>query len=190
MLTGVCGFYGLKLAAPEFFKSRVSDPSDLYARIAQHKQTLQLFLGHPFNGVGLGNYPQAAMSIPSATYRGVDSVGSAHNTLGALLADTGVTGFIPFVLAQIFLFRAFWRLRKHGSPQAVLASTFFLYVFLSYWVTGVMLTSGYYSDINLWYCFVVGVLYKFAALGSGQREVWLRQTTLVRRSMDLSPSTA
>jgi hypothetical protein len=26
-----------------------------------------------------------------------------------------------------------------------------------------MLTSGYYSDLNLWYLFVTAVLYKFAA---------------------------
>lgn len=162
VLSGIAGFYSLQHIAPEFFKARVSDPSDLYARIAQTRQTWDLFLTHPFNGVGLGNYPDAALALPDASYHGVDSVGSAHNTLGAIFADTGLSGFVPFVVAQMFLFQAFWKLRKRATPQAVLASTFFLYVFIAYWVTGLMLTSGYYSDLNLWYLFAIGLLYKFA----------------------------
>jgi len=165
ILLGTAAFFSLRQMAPEFFVKRVSDPSDLYSRIAQQEQTLDLFLSHPVNGVGLGNYMEAASDLPDRSYRGAGSVGSPHNILGAILAETGLSGFVPFLLAQVYFLRAFWTLRKRPSPHTILATTFFLYVFLSYWISGLMLTSGYYSDLNYWYLFVSAALYKFAITG-------------------------
>jgi O-antigen ligase len=162
VLAGGAGLTFLRFTVPEFFQSRVSDMSDLYARIAQYKQTWALFRSYPLNGVGLANYATVADNVPSAYYRGVESVGSAHNTLASILVDTGLVGFLGYFLAQVFFFRAFWRLHLHGTPQAKFASRFALYIFLSYWITGMMLTSGYYSDLNLWYLFAMVVIYKFA----------------------------
>jgi len=162
VLLGMSGLLWFKKLAPDMFDYRVSDPSDVYARIAQQKQTLEMFLANPMSGVGWGNYIDAAYSFSDASYKGVYSVGSAHNTLGALLAETGILGVVPFIAAQFLLFRFFWRLRRSGTHDARLASNFLVYVFLAYWITGVSLTSGYYSDINMWYLFVLAVLCKFA----------------------------
>jgi len=161
-LAGGASFALLHVAFPEFFQSRVSDISDLYGRIAQYNQTWVLFKSYPLNGVGLANYATVADSVPSAYYRGVESVGSAHNTLASILVDTGLVGFLGYFLAQVYFFTAFWRLHLLGTPQAKLATRFALYIFLSYWFTGMMLTSGYYSDLNLWYLFTMAVVYKFA----------------------------
>jgi hypothetical protein len=38
---------------------------------------------------------------------------------------------------------------------------YFLYIFLSYWVSGLSLTSGHYGDLNLWYLLTLAVLYKY-----------------------------
>jgi O-antigen ligase len=156
------GVLWVKVNAPELYEDRISDASNFYARVAQQKQTWRLFLAKPINGVGLGNYPSAAAALGDTSFRGVYSVGSAHNTLGNIFAETGLTGLIPFVLSQIFLCRAFWNLRKRGLPRAALAARFFLYVFLGYWISGLMLTSGYYSDLNFWFVFVIAVLYRVA----------------------------
>jgi O-antigen ligase len=161
-LAGVAGIAFLRVTAPDFFQYRVSDMSDLYARIAQYKQTWTLFESYPLRGVGLANYATVADNVPAAYYRGVESVGSAHNTLASILVDTGMVGFLGYFLAQVYFFRAFWRLRLQGTPQAKLASRFALYIFMSYWITGLMLTSGYYSDMNLWYLFAMAVIYKCA----------------------------
>ncbi len=160
-LAAVAGMLFLRATAPVFFESRISDMSDLYARVAQYEQTWALFKSHPINGVGLANYANAAENVPAAYYRGVESVGSAHNTMASILVDTGITGFVTYFLSQIFFFLGFWRLRR-GTPATALASRFALYIFLSYWITGMMLTSGYYSDLNLWYLFSCAIVYKFA----------------------------
>jgi len=165
MLLGIAALFSLRQTAPELFENRVSDSSNLYSRIAQQKQTLDLFLSHPVNGVGVGNYMEAASDLSGHFYRGAASVGAPHNILGSILAETGLSGFVPFLLAQVYFFRAFWTLRRRPSPDTILATTFFLYVFLSYWINGLSLTSGYYSDLNYWYLFVSAALYKFAMTG-------------------------
>jgi len=162
LIGGMVVLLWFKKTAPDIFEYRVTNPSDIYARIAQQKQTLEMFLANPINGVGWGNYIDAAYSFSDVSYKNVYSVGSAHNTLGALLAETGALGFMPFMAAQFLLVRFFWRLRRHGTRDTVLASNFCAYVFLAYWITGMSLTSGYYSDLNMWYMFVVAVLCKYA----------------------------
>ena len=165
LIFGTTSMLWFKKLAPDVFEYRVSDPSDVYARVAQQKQTLDMFLANPINGVGWGNYIDAAYKFSDVSFKGVYSVGSAHNTLGAILAETGILGFVPCIAAQFFLLRSFWRLRRHGTQDAVLASNFGIYVFLAYWITGVSLSSGYYSDINMWYLFVIAVLWRFALTG-------------------------
>jgi O-antigen ligase len=144
------------------FEYRISDPSDVYARIAQQQQAWKLFLAHPLVGVGYGNYMEAAYNFPTVSYKGVDSVDSAHNTLGSILVEAGLSALVPFVAAQFVVVAAFWRLRLRRTPEARLTITLFAYVFLTYWITGVSLTSGYYSDLNMWYMFVLAFMYKFA----------------------------
>lgn len=156
------GLVALRQAVPTLFEARVSDTSDLYSRIAQQKQTLEMFSQHPVNGVGMGKYNEVASGLATAYFHGAYSVGWAHNNLGAIVAETGLMGFIPYVLAQVFLFQAFWTLRKRSHPDITLATSFFLYLFLTYWINGLLLTSGYDSYVNLWYFFLIAVLYKFA----------------------------
>jgi TonB family protein len=187
ILIVAASFLLLRMAAPELFTRRVADLGDLYARIAQQKQTLDMFRSNPINGVGLANYSQGAAQLPDAFYTGVASVGWAHNNLAAVLAETGLTGFVPYLLAQLYFFRSFWTLRKRRSPDAILAATFFLYVFFSYWINGLMLTSGYESDLNFWYLFVTAVLYKFAV--TGRAELCIPEP-LHPRLLNLRPLTA
>jgi hypothetical protein len=161
-LLGTAGFLYFERRAPEMFEYRISDPSDVYARIAQQQQAWKLFLAHPLVGVGYGNYMEAAYNFPTVSYKGVDSVDSAHNTLGSILVEAGLSALVPFVAAQFVVVAAFWRLRLRRTPEARLTITLFTYVFLTYWITGVSLTSGYYSDLNMWYMFVLAFMYKFA----------------------------
>ena len=96
-----------------------------------------------------------------AFYDGIQSVDRPHNTLGAILAETGVLGFVPYVTAQVALFLAFWQLRRRRSQNAQ-AWTYFLYIFLGYWINNMTLASGYTSDLNLWFIFSIALLYKFS----------------------------
>jgi hypothetical protein len=154
-------FLLLRIAIPEAFEDR-TDPENLYGRIAQQQQTFAIFLDHPINGVGLNNFHDVAGTDKyTRGYKGVESVDYPHNNLGAVLVETGLAGFVPFVCSQVLFFTAFWRLRRESSPNARLAWKAFLFIFICYWINGMSLTIAYFSDLNLWYMLVLSVLYKY-----------------------------
>ncbi len=154
-------FLFLRIVIPEAFEDR-TDPGNFYARVAQQQQTLAIFMDHPINGVGLNNFNDIAQGDKyTRTYKGTDSVDFPHNNLGAVLAETGLTGFIPFVMSQVLFFGAFWKLRQEKSAHAKLAWKTFLFIFLCYWINGMSLAIAYYGDLNLWYMLVLCVVYKY-----------------------------
>jgi O-antigen ligase len=155
------GVLALQLALPIVFEER-ADPLTFYARVAQEKQTLMLFMTHPINGVGLNNFNTAAQNGQSAYYQSGEALDFPHNNLGAVLAETGLTGFLPFVASQVLFVSAFWKLRQVDSRDSKLVWKMFLFLFLVYWINGMALTIAYFEDLNLWYMFVMAALYKFA----------------------------
>jgi len=154
----------VRLALPAVFEER-SDPMNVYGRIAQQGQTAMMFLDNPVNGVGLANFQDAAQKSGKymVYYQGVRSVDSAHNNLGQILAETGLTGFVPYVIAQVLLFVAFFRIRKTNPPDTAIAWQMALYIMLGYFINGMSLTSGYAPALNMWFMFSLAVIYKYAA---------------------------
>jgi O-antigen ligase len=126
-------------------------------------------------------------------YNGIQSVDSPHNTLGGILSETGIVGFVPYVFSQCLLVVAFLRLKRKGGPEATVLWKYFLYVFLGYWISGLTLASGYSSDLNLWFMFVCMAMYKYAATGKNLRIATFPRNSgsqaVARPSMPLRAST-
>src|SRR5205807_10544706 len=78
--------------------------------------TLSLHDALPISVVGVGffNFNNYVVGEPrySAAYEGVSSVDWPHSNLAAVLAETGVLGFLPYVMMHFLLLAAMWRLRK------------------------------------------------------------------------------
>lgn len=149
---------------PDLYEERMASSENVYGRLAQQKQNLKIFLADPMIGVGLNNYHEyASHKAQTATsFEGVEALEYPHSNLGAVLAETGLVGFLPYAASQVLLVVAFWKLRARRTECSSLVQRFSLYVFLSYWISGLALTSGYSSDLNLWYMFSLAVLYKYA----------------------------
>jgi len=155
-------FLIVRLALPGVFEERTSS-MNVYGRIAAYKQLTAIFLDHPLTGVGLNNFADAAQNSKYVTYaEESESVDSPHSSLGGILAETGLIGTLPFVLSQVTLVYAFLKLRQVGSRDSKQARRVSLYILLCYWVNGLTLTIIYSPDLNIWYLFVLAVLYKFA----------------------------
>jgi len=160
----ILAFAGLiflpKIFAPDMFEDR-SSGQNVYGRIAQLDQSFQVFLDHPILGVGFYNFGSVVTGEPRyvASYQGVNSVDSPHNNLTQVLAETGILGFVPYMIAHVLLLRAMWQLRR-SSLSGSLAWKFCFYMFLAYWTTGLTESSGY-SPLNLLYVFAFTVSYKF-----------------------------
>jgi O-antigen ligase len=84
-----------------------------------------------------------------------------HNNLTQILAETGILGFVPYVMTHLLLLGTMWQLRR-SSDSGSLVWKYYVYMFLTYWITGLSESSGYDSFLNLWYVFVTTVCFKYA----------------------------
>jgi hypothetical protein len=161
---------GAARLAPAAYSDR-SNPDNFYVRLAEQKQIFSVFLDHPFFGVGYYNFADVATKTNryGAEYNGIQSVDTPHNTLGGILSETGIVGFVPYVLAQCLLVVAFLKLKRSGITAGAAVWKYFLYVFLGYWISGFTLASGYSSDLNLWFMFVCMAMYKYAVTGESSK---------------------
>ncbi len=152
--------------APEVFEDR-SRAENAYARVAEYEQSFRVFLDHPVLGVGFLNFNSYVTGEPRyvASYRGVPSVDTPHSNLAQVLTETGILGFVPYVMAHLLLLKAMWQLHQLNSSGCVVWK-YSVYMFLAYWLTGLTEGSGY-SPVNLWYMFAIAVSYKYALTEPG-----------------------
>jgi O-antigen ligase len=148
--------------APDMFEDR-SRGENVYGRVAQYEQSLQVFLDHPVLGVGFSNYHNFVVGELRylESYKGISSLDSPHSNLAAVLSETGILGFVPYVVAHLLLLAAVFQLRRWSSSGHRVWK-YCLYIFLTYWISGLSLAAGYEAPLNLWYVFAMIVCYKYA----------------------------
>ena len=150
-----------RVFAPDMFEDR-SKTENMYGRLAQFEQSLRVFADYPVLGVGFQNFNNFVVGDGRylTSYNGVSSLDWTHNTPAQILTETGILGFVPYVMAHFLLLRAMWQLRE-SSSYGYLAWKYYVYLFLSYWITGLTESSGF-SPLNLWYMFATAVFCKYA----------------------------
>jgi O-antigen ligase len=156
---------------PQSMIENRSSSGNVYGRVAQFEASLRVIEDHPLLGVGFANFGKFVMGEPRyvASYDGVSSVGTPHNNLTEALAETGILGFVPYVMIQVLLSMAMWQLRRSSSSGS-LVWRYYIYVFLSFWITG-LTESTAFSPLTVWYVFVVAVFYKYAMTGPDSRHL-------------------
>ena len=154
--------FAARVLVPAVFQDR-SDSDNWYARIAQSEQSLKVFAAHPVLGVGYSNfnYAVAGNSQYLASYEGVNSVDWPHSNIGSALTETGILGFLPYIIMHVLLILALWRLSR-TSGAGRLVWKYLLYMVLVYWMTGLTESSGFEAPVNVWYIFAIAVCYKYA----------------------------
>jgi hypothetical protein len=157
-----------KLHDPRLYEERVAQPDNFYQRLAQQEETLRVVSEYPLFGVGVGLYHDVAASDPRymTIWKGIQSMNTPHNILMTVLGEQGLVGLFCYLAAQGFLIRAMWKIRK-VYPPGWLA---FLYCVLVYVVIGLDFATVYFSDINLFYVFLLGILYQIQATIAHKQE--------------------
>jgi O-Antigen ligase len=158
-----------KLHDPRLYDDRVARPNNFYQRVAQQQETLRVVTQYPVFGVGIGLYHDVAASDPrySTRWEGIQSMNIPHNVVMTVLAEEGIIGFLCYIAAQAFLIRGMWKIR-HAYPPGWLA---FLYCILIYVLIGLDFATVYFSDINLFYVFVLGILYQMQVRIARKEEI-------------------
>jgi O-antigen ligase len=158
-----------RILDPRLYDDRVSSPDNAYQRVAQHMETLRVVDEYPLFGVGFGLYHDVASQNPRymVMWKGFESMNFPHNVLMTVLSEEGIVGLLFYILAQVFLFRAMWKIRK-AYPAGWLA---FLYCFLIYVLIGLDFAILSFSDINLFYVFILGTIYQHQIRTAREQEL-------------------
>jgi O-antigen ligase len=162
MLLAVIGILALGRLAPS---KRLTNPRNVIGRLATWESAIGITLDNPVVGVGLANYQwafdqryfwsdaeaEALLETPAAD--------SPHSNLLWIAAELGVIAFLLYAVANVYLFLIGWRaLRRAQTVGARAAAAGFIALFMAYWVPGLTLASAYYSDANLYFFFLMGLL--------------------------------
>jgi hypothetical protein len=152
------GAVAARILNPRLYDDRVARPDNVYQRLAQDRETLRVVGEYPLFGVGFNLYHDVTSRDPRylSRWRGIESMNFPHNALMTVLSEEGIVGLLLYVSAQVFLIRAMWRMRE-VYPPGWLA---FLYCVLIYVLIGIDYATVYYSDINLFYIFTLGIYFQ------------------------------
>jgi O-antigen ligase len=114
------------------------DLSSLGIRIQQYVGGVIMALDHPLFGIGGSNYPYVAPAygLPGKVVSGLPF--PLHNTYIAILAETGVPGFLCYILTFGLVLLTGWRLFVERTAQRV---------FLS----GIVAAIIGYAAVSFWY---------------------------------------
>jgi len=155
----------LTLRSAPALGSRLIDPRSAFGRLATWQAAAEIAFENPMFGVGLGNYAdyfdQSHYYSDEAPEEVIETkaVNSPHSNLLWIAAELGLAGFVLYIAANVFLFLIGWRALKAATDrQQAVASSCYLALVLAYWISGLTLASGYYSDLNLYFLFLLGAL--------------------------------
>jgi O-antigen ligase len=158
---------GLGSAALGWFAAgkRLTNPRNVIGRLATWESAVGITLDNPVGGVGLANYQWAFdqryfySDTEAEALLDTTAADSPHSNLLWVAAEMGVVAFLLYVIANAYLFLIGWRaLRRAQSGGARAAAAAFIALFVAYWLPGLTLASGYYSDVNLYFFFLMGLL--------------------------------
>lgn len=158
-------FVAQSLSGAGRFEGRLADPRSAYGRLATWRAATAVALENPLVGVGLtnyGDYYHRKYSWAGETreaFLDTRAADSPHSNPLSIAAELGVIGLVLYLAANAYLVLLGYRGLKSASDGKQRARAIcYLALVLAYWIPGLTLSSGYYSDLNLYFFFMLGVL--------------------------------
>jgi O-antigen ligase len=156
---------GLAVINPSGSGSRLANPRSVFGRLATWKAAAQVAVDNPVFGVGLANYADYYdeshyySDEPPEEVLATKAAQSPHSNLLWIASELGLPGLLLYIAANLYLFLMGWRaLKRSRDSTHRIAASCFLAIVVAYWIPGLVLASGYYSDLNLYFLFLLGAL--------------------------------
>jgi O-antigen ligase len=153
------------LSASASLSQRLGSLHNLYGRLATWEAAARIAAENPLLGVGITNYGEYFRAKYFEGERPVESIIEARAALSPhsnpmwVAAEVGALAFALYLVANVYIFvmgaRALKR-AEDGRQRA--AAACFIALAVAYWLPGLTLTSGIYSDLNLYFFFLLGLL--------------------------------
>ncbi|MEK6320287.1 MAG: O-antigen ligase family protein [Acidobacteriota bacterium] len=157
-------------SAPSLIGDRLTDLRSAYGRLATWKAAAEIVFDNPVLGVGLANYADYYDAThyysdePPEEVLETKAGGSPHSNVLWIGAELGLTGLALYIAANAYLFLMGWRaLKRAADSRQRTAASCLLALVLAYSIPGLTLASGNYSDLNLYFLFLLGALYRLSS---------------------------
>ncbi len=155
----------LATMVPSRSGNRLANPRTAFGRLATWQAAAEIALENPVFGVGLANYADYYDAShyysdePPEEVLDTKAGDSPHSNVLLIASELGLTGLALYIAANLYLFLIGWRALKRAEDQRQrIAASCFLAIVVAYWIPGLTLASGYYSDLNLYFLFLLGAL--------------------------------
>ncbi|HWP44934.1 MAG TPA: O-antigen ligase family protein [Blastocatellia bacterium] len=153
------------LLATRYSGGRVTDLRNAVGRLATWESAAEIALENPVFGVGMANYIDyfEAKYLRGGPGRGavleVRAANTPHSNLLWIAAELGMVAFVLYLAANVYILRmGLSALGRAATFDRRAAAGCFLALVAAYWIPGLTLSSGVYSDLNLYLFFLLGLL--------------------------------
>lgn len=146
---------------------RLFNAGNLYSRLATWEAAARMTADNPLVGVGLWNfvdeferlYGDEDWTLEEALDTRIAR--GAHSNLVWITTELGLLGFVPYVIANLcLLLTGLGALKRANDTKSRAAAACFASLMAAYWIPGLTLVNGAYSDLNLYYFFFLGILWQ------------------------------
>jgi O-antigen ligase len=153
------------LVASASVGQRLASARNAYGRLATWEAAGRIAAENPLLGVGITNYTDYFRAKYFEGEMAVESIIEARAALSPhsnplwVAAEVGALAFALYVIANVYIFRMGYRALKRGEDKRQRAAACcFVALAVAYFLPGLTLTSGIYSDLNLYFFFLLGLL--------------------------------
>jgi O-antigen ligase len=157
---------GVIFLAPANIRGRLTNPRDVYSRLLSWRVAASIIYRHPVFGVGLSNYvdyfDQEYSGGRSQLELDLDThiVEHPHSNVVWIGTELGLAGLGLYLAANILLLIPACRaIRRGPGARSRAAGACFIVLMAAYWIPGLELTSGMYSELNLYFFFLLGLIF-------------------------------
>jgi O-antigen ligase len=158
VVAALAGGATTQLQHNQAFEERTQNTSNIYGRLATYQEGVTIFQGAPLAGIGVDNYHQIALERKPTVYHRIAAVNWPHSSYIGVLAEQGLLGFIPLLLASLgawFMIRRLRSLaitREDGILAGALAGAGAGYMIMS-----LTLTMLPYEPSNAFFALLLGM---------------------------------
>ena len=150
-------------------KGGMGTMNTVHYRIELMYETAEIFLEHPFTGVGFMNFEQAALryrkprDVPFFGHIDIGTGGQAvsHNILVTIIAEQGALGLIPYLLIYVFVILRSVRAYKALPSKGLISKDYVVCVWCgiaSYLANAMFLELRYFEYVNVLFFFLIGAM--------------------------------
>jgi len=153
------------LLASASLGQRLASLHNVYGRLATWEAAVRISAENPLLGVGITNYGDYFRAkyfegeIPVERIIESRAALSPHSNPLWVAAEVGALAFALYLIANVYIFRmGYGALKRAADVRQRAAAACHLALAVAYWLPGLTLTSGIYSDLSLYFFFLLGLL--------------------------------